>query len=101
MNEPDHDADESEQGADHGYDLAAARARQRHISATERAEESYSRAYLSAVDLAQEITELLQDVPAPSENFTPTWEHVGSLVEVTRRLEAVVAFLTGGEEEGR
>lgn len=65
MNEYDHDADEK--GPEEGYDMAAARARQRRINATERAEEAYTRAYLSAVDLVEEINELLGDVTAPSE----------------------------------
>ena len=99
MNERDHDGDE--QGVEEGYDIAAARARQRRVNATERAEEAYSRACLSAVDLVEEINDLLADVPAPGETFTPNWEHVGSLVEVTRRLEAVVAFLAGNEEGER
>ncbi|NLV71144.1 MAG: hypothetical protein GXY46_00865 [Actinobacteria bacterium] len=101
MNERDHDADEVEQGVDEGYDIAAARARQRRVNATDRAQDAYTRAYLSAVDLVEEINELLGDVPAPSETFTPNWEHVGSLVEVTRRLEALVAFLTRVEEGER
>lgn len=69
MNERDHDGDE--QGVEEGYNIAAARARQRRVNATERAEEAYSRAYLSAVDLVEEISELLRDVHAPSETFTP------------------------------
>lgn len=69
MNEHDRDADE--QGVDDAYDIAAARSRLRRVNASERAEEAYSRAYLSAVDLVEEISELLRDVHAPSETFTP------------------------------
>jgi len=92
--------DDFGRGVEEGYDVAATQARQRRLSATERAEEAYSRAYLSAVDLVEEINELLQDLPAPSETFTPDWERVGSLVEVTRQLEQVIAILTPDRHPG-
>ena len=58
-----------------------------------KAEEAYAREYLRAQDLLESISHLLNDVPAPSDNFQPHWGHVGDLNEVTRRLEAVRAFL--------
>ena len=61
------------------------------------AEEAYVYAHVKAQHLVTEIMGLLQDVPAPSETFQPHWGHVGDMVEVARRLEAVAAFLNHTE----
>ena len=60
---------------------------------TTKMSEAYAREHLRAQDLLESISHLLNDAPAPGDSFQPHWGHIGDLKEVTRRLEAVRAFL--------
>jgi hypothetical protein len=62
------------------------------------AEATYVNAHATARSLVERINELLFDMPAPGDEDHPIrWTHVGTIVEVNRRLSEVVAFLDGSE----
>lgn len=63
------------------------------------ADEAYLDAHLEAQELAEKISELLFDLPAPDDDERPIhWGNVGDINETNRRLKLVIAFLTGTED---
>jgi hypothetical protein len=63
------------------------------------AEQAYLASHQRAQDLVKQIGALLFDLPAAGDDEHPlNWGHVGSMNEVTTRLEAVAAYLNGTEK---
>jgi len=62
------------------------------------AEDACVTEYLRARDLMAGIEEYLQELPAPTDEFSPHWGHVGDLKEVNRQLEAVSDFMSGSKK---
>lgn len=63
-----------------------------------KAEPAYENAHLVAQDQLQRISELLQDMPAPGQDYHPiNWAHVGDITHVNTMLSEVITFLTGKE----
>jgi hypothetical protein len=63
----------------------------------ETATDKYAAEWHRAHELLESIESALADRQAPSDELTPNWGHAGDMVETTRRLEAVLAFLNGTE----
>ena len=62
-------------------------------------EAAYQAAHVEADCLTDRILDLIHDLPASGNDRQPVdWSHVGSLNEVNRRLQSVVAFLQNTEE---
>ena len=64
-----------------------------------KADDAYQQAHQEACDLLVHIEVLLHDLPAPENDEAPiTWADVGTVGEVVKRLNSVVAFLSGNEK---
>ena len=55
---------------------------------------AYENAHLVSQDLAQRISELLFEMPAPDSNAI-NWAHVGSLNHINHQLSEIVRFMEG------
>ena len=66
---------------------------------TRTADEAYMDAHNVAVELIQRASRSIFDVPAAGDDEHPiNWGHVGSMNEIVRRLNAVVACIEGTEQ---
>jgi hypothetical protein len=62
------------------------------------AEDAYAAHALHSFDLIDDIDERLQDMPAPSEDFQPSWGDVGDATETERQLTETLGFLTNNPD---
>ena len=59
-------------------------------------EQAYVAAHLTATELLEEISGLVQDLPAPDDDRPLHWGHVGDLQHINHQLLEVLVFLKRG-----
>lgn len=60
-------------------------------------ETAYASSHANAIQMAEKVIELLNDMPAPGTTIV-NWGHVGSINHVTSRLAELVEFLNGDNQ---
>ena len=59
------------------------------------AEDAYLAEHAKAMESFMKLDELLQALPAPTEEQPVDWSDCGSLCEINRHLRELLAFMTG------
>ncbi len=64
----------------------------------QRVEDAYTATHIRALTLLEDMHQTIEDMPAPDDEHSVNWEHVGSLQYVCERLKELKDFVGPASE---